>query len=397
LRPKVFKQAGKVLRLNKEIYGLRQSPRNWFLHLKDKFAQFGVRQIEYDACLFVSDRVICIVYVDDTLLFSPRQEYIDEMIVRFEASGLSMEEEDDVAGFMGVLIERRRDGTILMTQPGLTQRIVKALKIDHLPPKITPVKYGALGKDEDGEAAHGEYSYPSVIGMLGYLQGHSRSETTFDTSQCARFIHCTKRSHEEALERIGQYLKATGDKGLILHPKSHKGLLDIDCYVDADIAGLWGYEDKQDPSCVKSCTGYVIFVADCPVLWVSRLQTNIATSTMEAEYNALSTAMRCVLPIKMLATETSENVGLTQEPINHFRTKIWEDNAGPLKLATLEPGGMTPISKWYGIKNHWLRSKLKPNCIAIIKIASAYQRADFLTKSLRREKFEANRKLTLGW
>jgi hypothetical protein len=138
------------------------------------------------------------VYVDDTLFFSPRQEYIDEMIVKLEASGLIMEAEDDVAGFLGVLIERRGDGTILMTQPGLTQRIFKALKIDHLPPKRTPARHGALGKDKHGEAAHGEYSYPSVIYMLGYLQGHSRSDTTFATSQCARFIHCTKCSHKEA-------------------------------------------------------------------------------------------------------------------------------------------------------------------------------------------------------
>jgi hypothetical protein len=238
--PKGFKQAGKVLRLEKSLYGLRRSPINWFLHLKEKFAQVGFKQSEYDACLFVSDRVICIVYVDDTFFFSPRQEYIDEMIVKLEASGLSMEAENDVARFLGVLIERRGDGTILMTQPGLTQRIDKALKIDHLPPKRTPAKHGAPGKDEDGGAAHGEYSYPSVIGMRGYLQGYSRSDTTFATSQCARFIHCKKRSHEEALERIGQYLKATGDKGLILHPKSHEGRLDIDCYVDADFAGLWG-------------------------------------------------------------------------------------------------------------------------------------------------------------
>jgi hypothetical protein len=63
----------------------------------------------------------------------------------------------------------------------------------------------------------------------------------------------------------------------------------------------------------------------------------------------------------------------------------------------LEPGRMTPRSKWYGIKYHWFRSKLKPNSIDIIKIASVDQRADSLTKSLRREKFEANRKLTLGW
>jgi hypothetical protein len=52
-----------------------------------------------------------------------------------------------------------------MTQLGLTQRIANALKIDHLPPNRTPAKHEALGKDEDGEAAHGKYSYPSVIGI----------------------------------------------------------------------------------------------------------------------------------------------------------------------------------------------------------------------------------------
>jgi hypothetical protein len=147
------------------------------------------------------------------------------------------------------------------------------------------------------------------------------------------------------LERIGKYLEATGDKGLILHPKIHKGWLTIDCYFDTNFAKLCGYEDKQDPSCVKSRTGNVIFIADYPVLWVSRLQQDIATSTMEAEYSSLSTAMMDVLPTKMLATEISSNVGLTQEPISHFKTPVWEDNAGALKLATMEPGRMTPRSK----------------------------------------------------
>jgi hypothetical protein len=58
------------------------------------------------------------------------------------------------------------------------------------------------------------------------------------------------------------------------------------------------------------------------------------------------------------------------------------------------PGRMIPRSKWNGIKYHWFTNKLKPNSIDIIKIGSADQRADFLTKSLRREKFEANRNLT---
>jgi hypothetical protein len=89
--------------------------------LKEKLAQVGFKQSEYDACLFVTDRIIYIVYVDDTLFFSPRQEYIHEMIVKLEASCLSLEAEDDVAGFLGVLIDRLGDGTLLATQPGLIQ------------------------------------------------------------------------------------------------------------------------------------------------------------------------------------------------------------------------------------------------------------------------------------
>jgi hypothetical protein len=57
------------------------------------------------------------------------------MIVNLEAAGLQLEAEYDVAGFLGVLIERREDGTLLMAQLGPTHRCFKALKIDHLPPK----------------------------------------------------------------------------------------------------------------------------------------------------------------------------------------------------------------------------------------------------------------------
>jgi hypothetical protein len=70
------------------------------------------------------------------------------------------------------------------------------------------------------------------------------------------------------------------NEGLTLRPSDD---LDIDCYVDADFAGLWPYEDKLDPSCVKSRTGFAICVANCPVIWSSKLQGDIATSTMETE------------------------------------------------------------------------------------------------------------------
>jgi hypothetical protein len=191
-------------------------PRNRCLHLKEKFAQVVFKQSEYDPCLFVSDRVICIVYVDDTLFFSPRQEYIDEMMIKSEATRLELEleAEDNVAGFLGVLIERQEDITIIINQPGLTENFFKDLKIDHLSPKRTSTNHGDLRKDAGGDEAHGEYSYQSMVGMLGYFQGRIHNNIMFATIQCAHFIHCTKRAHEETLERIGQYLKTTNKQRL---------------------------------------------------------------------------------------------------------------------------------------------------------------------------------------
>ena len=73
--------------------------------------------------------------------------------------------------------------------------------------------------------------------------------------------------------------------------------LQLNCYVDADFAGLYNVEDQQDPVCVKSRTGYVLTLGKTPLLWVSKLQTEVALSTTEAEYIALSQAMRELIPM----------------------------------------------------------------------------------------------------
>jgi hypothetical protein len=215
-------------------------------------------------------------------------------------------------------------------------------------------------------------------------------------SQCAHYTHAPRRSHERALERIGQYLKGTKDRGLILEPTKDNNLK-IDAYVDADFAGMWGHEDAQDPTSVKSRTGFVIFIANCPVIWSSKLQTDIATSTMEAEYNALSLAMRDVIPLKQLTSEICKSIGMVEQGPAALKTTVFEDNSGALTLAKLEPGRMTPRSKHYGVKYHWFRSKLQPNEIELEKVESLLQRADILTKALRTVPFKDNRKLTCGW
>ena len=111
------------------------------------------------------------------------------------------------------------------------------------------------------------------------------------------------------IECIGLYFKGTQDEGLILNPT---GRLDIDCYVNADFAGLWPHEDKNNPTCIKSRTGFVICISDCPVIWSSKLQTDIVTSTMEANYNGLSLCMRDLLPFKRLFLAVVNGIGLAE-------------------------------------------------------------------------------------
>ena len=172
--------------------------------------------------------------------------------------------------------------------------------------------------------------------------------------------------------------------------------LNVDCYVDSDFAGLWGYEDDQDLTCVRSRTGYIITIGGCPVLWSSKLQKEIALSTMEAEYIALSTSLKQRILFKRLVESVWDYVGLKQDTLISINTIVWEDNQGCKILATLEPPRMTPRSKHYAIKYHWFRTQLEPNYIVIKSIDSVEQLADMFTKGLRRVLFEACRLKSMG-
>jgi hypothetical protein len=267
---------------------------------------------------------------------------------------VALHREGTAEGYLGVDIQYNGDGddrTITFKQEGLTKRIISALGLDSKTstPVETPAEKAALGRHIEKQAASGFINYASVVGMLLYL-GHSRPDISFATHQCARYTHSPKQAHEDALVRIGRYLKGTLDKGLILKPSKD---FKIDCYPDADFAGLWTRDDKQDPHCVRSRTGYVINLANCPVLWKSKLQTEIALSTMEAEYVALSASCKELFPLIDLTKELTTAIGLNLKATTEMHIKIHEDNVGALTLGKLEPRRMTPRSKHYAIKYHW--------------------------------------------
>ena len=127
-----------VLKLNRSLYGLAQSPRNFFEHLKGNLVKAGFKQSENDPCLFIHENVIClVVYVDDCLFFSTEQTHIDVIVNKIKSFGMDLNVEDDVAGFLGVHIARNEDGTLSLAQTGLIKRVIAALGLEDSNPKGT--------------------------------------------------------------------------------------------------------------------------------------------------------------------------------------------------------------------------------------------------------------------
>ena len=81
-------------------------------------------------------------------------------------------------------------------------------------------------------------------------------------------------------------------------------------YVDYDLAGLFYYKDPHDPVCSRSRSGYIVNFLYCPILWVSKLQTEISLYTLHPEYVALSQSLRDLLPFKDLSKETLKGLSL---------------------------------------------------------------------------------------
>lgn len=102
---------------------------------------------------------------------------------------------------------------------------------------------------------------------------------------------------EKAVKHIVRYLLDTADIGIVFKPDLTRGL---ECCVDAAFAYTWKDGDKESPEFVLSRTGYVIIFTACPVMWSSKLQTEIALSTSESEYITLSSAMQEVIHFMIL-------------------------------------------------------------------------------------------------
>ncbi|KAL7524219.1 hypothetical protein ACHAWF_000871, partial [Thalassiosira exigua] len=173
-----------------------------------------------------------------------------------------------------------------MAQPFLIDRIVSLLGLENnefevnANAKEMPVGKPLLNKDLKGKPRKLKWKYRTAVGMLDYLQGNTRPEISMAVHQTARFSidqSCVTRKPSCELDDTS-YIPETEGKGL-------------ECYVDTDFADGWPNTDADDANNIMFQTGFIIMYANCPILWVNKLQTKIALSTAEAEYIALSQSL----------------------------------------------------------------------------------------------------------
>ena len=125
-------------------------------------------------------------------------------------------------------------------------------------------------------------------------------------------------------------MKRTKDEGIIFNFDPKKGIED---FVDADFAGTWTHEMSNDRTSALSRMGYCVKIENCPVFWVSKMQTKVVLSTTKAEYTSLYQSARDLLPIKNTVEHLNKFMNFNSREIN-THSAIFEDNARASQLAT---------------------------------------------------------------
>ena len=165
----------------------------------------------------------------------------------------------------------------------------------------------------------------------------------------------------KCVDHIFRYLNGTRTMSIQYNGRSNSGLIG---YTDAD----WG-ADIDDR---HSTSGYIFFMADGPVSWISRRQKTIALSSTEAEYMALSDAMKKVMWQRALTKELGYPI---DQP-----TPIAADNQGSIFLA------VNPVhdrrTKHIDIRYHFMCELLEERHAELLFVRTTNQLADILTKVL---------------
>ena len=206
--------------------------------------------------------------------------------------------------------------------------------------------------------------YRQAIGNLIYLMTCTRPDICYSVSVLSRFMQEPRELHWRFVKRLLRYVAFTKDYSLIFLKNPS---LDIVGYTDSDYAS--SIEDR------RSISGYLFKYGNCPVTWNSSKQKTVALSSTEAEYVALTNAVKEGVWLKQLLNELEQK---------HDKIKVFCDNKSTICLSNNPE--FHSRTKHIDIRFHYVRETIDTHSITIEHIPTENNLADILTKGLPRIK-----------
>ncbi|KAJ4797516.1 Retroelement pol polyprotein-like [Rhynchospora pubera] len=359
---------GKVCRLQKSLYGLRQAPRMWFSKLTEALCEYGFSQSRADYSLFVQNKgtvtLTVLVYVDDLIIAGNDKATIDQfkdyLGVKFHMKDLG-----PLKYFLGIEIARSSTG-LFLSQRKYTLDILAECGVLGAKPAITPLEQNHNLSKATGVLFKDSEKYRRLIGRLVYLT-ITRPELSYAVHILAQFMQAPLQVHYDAALRVVRYLKGNPGQGILLR-------------TDSDLR-LVGYCDSDWASCPitrRSLTGYFVMLGGSPISWKTKKQPTVSRSSAEAEYRSMATVTCELIWLKSLLSF----LGVVQvQPMQLFC-----DSQAALHIAA------NPVfherTKHIEVDCHFVRDHIREGNIYTGHVSSTEQLADIFTKALGKQQFD---------
>ncbi|KAL5754374.1 hypothetical protein ACOSP7_022594 [Xanthoceras sorbifolium] len=377
-QPEGFKEAGKenlVCRLKKSLYGLKQTPRQWYKKFDSFMSSSGFTRCQADHCCYIkrfdNSFIILLLYVDDMLVAgSDMQEIMN--LKRELSKQFAMKDLGAAKQILGMRIKRdTKSETLLLSQAEYIKKVLSRFNMQDAKPVSTPLGvHFRLSKEQspktEEERTHmAKVPYASAIGSLMYAMVCTRPDIAQAVGVVSRYMNNPGKIHWEAVKWILRYLRGTTNKTLCFKG----GDTTLTGYVDADLAG--------NVDIRKSTTGYVYTLGGTAVSWVSQLQKIVALSTTEAEYVVVTEASKEMVWLQSFL----EELGKKQED-----NVLYCDSQSAIHLA--KNPFFHSRTKHIQLRYHFIRSLLEDGILKLEKISGAQNPADMLTKTVTTDKLK---------
>jgi hypothetical protein len=247
----VVGQEGKILRLRKALYGLRQAPRVWNSKLDDTLKKMDFVQSEHEHAMYRrshdDDILLVGVYVDDLVItgssLAAVEEFKEEMKRVFLMSDLGL-----LSFYLGIDMHQDAGG-ITLRQAHYTKKILEMAGMADCKAAATPMEERLrLSRDSTTEEVDATL-YRRIVGSLRYLI-HTRPDLMYAVGYVSRFLERPTEEHLQAVKKILRYI--TGTLQYDLRYGRRTGMTRLVGYCDSDLAG--------DIDTSKSTTGALFFL-----------------------------------------------------------------------------------------------------------------------------------------